>query len=158
MKCAYHAEVDAVGACVNCGRLICAECKTVLGGKIYCNPCAEKLFASRTQAAENTSGQGNLAVIPREISGWNWGAFFLGWIWGIGNNVWIALITLIPYVGFIMSFVLGVKGSEWAWKSKRWDSIEHFKGTQRKWAYWGLGLIVFVILFYIWIFTLVLTI
>lgn len=42
MKCSYHPDVDAVGACINCGRLICAECKTVVGGKIYCNPCADK--------------------------------------------------------------------------------------------------------------------
>jgi len=28
-------------------------------------------------AAENTSGQGRLAVIPEEIRGWNWGAFLL---------------------------------------------------------------------------------
>ena len=158
MNCAYHPEVDAVGTCVNCGRPVCAECKTVLGEKIHCNPCAEKLFASSTQAAGNTSGQGNLAVIPREISGWNWGAFLLSWIWGIGNNVWIALLALIPYVGFIMAIVLGVKGSEWAWENKRWDSIEHFKATQRKWAYWGIGFFGIVILFYILLFSWLLTV
>ena len=152
MKCAYHPEVDAVGACINCGRLVCAECKTVLGEKIYCNPRAEKLFASSAQAAGNTSGRGNFAVIPREISGWNWGAFLLSWIWGIGNNVWIALLALIPFAGVIMTVVLGVKGSEWAWKNKRWDSIEHFKGTQRKWAYWGIGILGIGILLYILLF------
>jgi len=35
MKCAYHPEREAVGACVDCGRLVCDECKTLLGGKIY---------------------------------------------------------------------------------------------------------------------------
>ena len=34
---------------------------------------------------ENTSGQGKAAVLPAELKGWNWGAFFLHVIWGIGN-------------------------------------------------------------------------
>ena len=153
MKCAYHPEADVVGSCVSCGRLICAECKTVLGEKIYCNPCADKLVASKVEtgdlAMENTSGQGKLAVVPKEIRGWNWGAFLLTWIWGLCHNVWIALSALIPYIGVIMAFVLGAKGTEWAWQNKRWDSIDHFKRTQRTWAYWGAGLTVFTIAGYI---------
>jgi hypothetical protein len=82
----------------------------------------------------NTSGQGSNALVPQEIQGWNWGAFLFSWIWGIGNNVWLALLALIPYVGFVMAIVLGIKGNEWAWKSKRWDSIEHFKKTQGTWS------------------------
>ncbi len=77
-------------------------------------------------------------VIPPEIDRWNWGAFFLTWIWGIGNNTFIALLALIPIFGtFIMPFVLGAKGSGWAWRDGRWDSIEHFKRVQRSWAIWG---------------------
>jgi hypothetical protein len=77
-------------------------------------------------------------VIPAEIKCWNWGAFLLNWIWGIGNNTYIALLALIPFVGFIMLFVLGAKGSAWAWRNGRWDSVEHFKRVQRRWAIWGL--------------------
>jgi hypothetical protein len=87
---------------------------------------------------ENTSGQGPTAVVPREIQGWNWGAFLLTWIWGIGNNVLLALLTLVPLVGLVMWFVLGVKGTEWAWQNKRWDSIEHFQRVQRTWTKWGV--------------------
>jgi hypothetical protein len=87
---------------------------------------------------ENTSGQGSNAVVPREIQGWNWGAFLLTWIWGLGNNVLLALLTLVPVVGLVMWFVLGVKGSEWAWQQKRWDSVEHFRRVQRTWAKWGV--------------------
>jgi hypothetical protein len=76
--------------------------------------------------------------IPPEINRWNWGAFFLNWIWGIGNGTPIALLTLVPIVGFVMPFVLGVKGSGWAWRNKRWDSVEHFKRAQRRWAIAGL--------------------
>jgi len=91
---------------------------------------------------ENTSGTGNAAAVPAEIDRWNWGAFLLTWIWGIGNSTYIALLALIPFVNFVMIFVLGAKGSAWAWQNKRWESVEHFKSTQRKWAI--AGLIVFV--------------
>lgn len=76
-------------------------------------------------------------TIPAEIDRWNWGAFFLNWIWGIGNNTYVALLALIPFFGFIMLFVLGAKGSVWAWRNGRWDSVEHFKRVQRRWAIWG---------------------
>lgn len=76
--------------------------------------------------------------IPREIDRWNWGAFLLNWIWGIGNNTFIALLTLIPFVGLVMPFVLGAKGSRWAWRNGRWDSVDHFRRVQRKWAIWGV--------------------
>lgn len=76
--------------------------------------------------------------IPPELDRWNWGAFLLNWIWGIGNKTYIALLTLVPFVGFIMLFVLGAKGSQWAWRNRRWDGVEHFKRVQRTWAKWGL--------------------
>lgn len=94
---------------------------------------------------ENTSGQGALATVPAEIDRWNWGAFFLNWIWGVGNNTFIALLMFIPVANFVMPFVLGVKGSAWAWRNKKWESVEEFKRIQRKWAKWSfilLGLMV----------------
>jgi hypothetical protein len=78
-------------------------------------------------------------TIPAEINRWNWGAFLLNWIWGIGNQTYIALLALIPVFGFIMLFVLGAKGSAWAWRNGRWDSVEHFKRVQRRWAIAGVA-------------------
>lgn len=76
--------------------------------------------------------------IPPELDRWNWGAFLLNWIWGVGNNTYIALLTFVPFVGIIvMPFVLGAKGSRWAWRNGRWDNVEHFKRVQRLWAIWG---------------------
>jgi hypothetical protein len=77
-------------------------------------------------------------AVPPEVRRWNWGAFLLSWIWGIGNQVWIALLALIPVVNLVMIFVLGAKGNEWAWKKRRWESVEAFHSTQRKWAIAGL--------------------
>ena len=47
-------------------------------------------------------------------------------------------MALIPGFGFIWMLVLGAKGSAWAWRNGRWDSVEHFKRVQRRWAIWGL--------------------
>jgi hypothetical protein len=38
----------------------------------------------------------------------------------------------------VMPFVLGAKGSRWAWRNGRWDSVAHFKRVQRLWAIWGV--------------------
>ncbi len=115
---------------------------------------------------ENTSGQGKKSIVPDEIKGWNWSAFLLGWIWGIGNHVWVALLTLIPVlsIGFIMAFasndilipalisafgfllimsiVIGAKGNEWAWKNDNWKDIEQFKNYQKVWRKYGITIII----------------
>ena len=80
------------------------------------------------------SGHGPSTIVPSEVKRWNWGAFFLHWIWGVFNNTFIALLCLIPVVNLVMPFVLGFKGNEWAWRNKKWSSIEDFHQTQRNWA------------------------
>ena len=91
---------------------------------------------------ENNSGGGSSIIPPPGIKGWSWGAFLLNWIWAIGNRTWIGLLCFVPYVGFLMSFYLGFKGRELAWRNKRWDSIEHFNAVQKKWSTWGVILVV----------------
>lgn len=85
----------------------------------------------------NTSGQGAGARVPDELAGWNWGAFLLHWIWGIGNNTFIALLAFVPIVNLVIPFVLGFRGNAWAWQNKRWASIEEFRTIQRAWAKWA---------------------
>jgi len=159
-SCDYHPNRDVVSICMHCGRSICTECKVELNEKIYCNPCADNIYTSKVQGdaavQENTSGLGSSAIVPQEVQGWNWGAFFLDWIWAIGNKAWIGvflgLFAVIIYIvatqfnsewvgwltSIVISVVLALKGSEWAWQNKRWDSIEHFKRTQKKWRNWGI--------------------
>lgn len=98
----------------------------------------------------NTSGTGG--PVPEEIKGWNWGAFWLNWIWGIAHNVWIALLVFCLPV--IWQIVLGVKGSEWAWQQRQFDSVEQFKQTQAVWSKWGwiIGLVGIAIWVLAWIF------
>ena len=90
----------------------------------------------------NNSGHGNLfdpsIPVPDEIKGWNWGAFLMPWLWPFTNHVWIGLLSFVPQVGCLMAIALGSKGNEWAWRSRRWRSIEHFKAHQRGWAIAGV--------------------
>jgi hypothetical protein len=117
--------------CPNCG-------KEVGEGDSFCPGCGQRLKVEVTP--ENTSGQGESVIVPEEVKGWSWGAFILTWIWGVCNGVLISLLCLIPIFGIAWAFVLGVKGNEWAWRNKKWDSIEHFKNTQRGWNIAGIVL------------------
>lgn len=109
----------------------------------------------------NNSGQGGLfdlsVPVPEEIQGWNWGAFLLGPFWLVSNRVWLGFLALVPIFGFWMAIALGVKGNEWAWKSRRWQSIEQFKTHQKRWAiagvvfgtsvnliFWQMGIMLFL--------------
>jgi hypothetical protein len=151
MKCAIHEDREAIGACCSCGRYVCSECKVSIGGQVYCNQCLDARIRTGAWPAQTRivtpcpSGAGAGSPVPLEIRGWSWGGFLLTWIWGIGNNVWIAFVALasiIPYVGWVasltMSIILGIRGNEWAWQNKRWESVEQFKQTQRRWMWWGV--------------------
>ena len=91
-------------------------------------------------AETNTSGQGEASQFPKELSGWSWGGFLLGPIWGPCNGTYFALFMFVPVFGFIVQFMLGLKGREYAWRNKRWESEEDFLDTQRSWAIAGLSL------------------
>ncbi|BBA33873.1 uncharacterized protein sS8_1919 [Methylocaldum marinum] len=93
-------------------------------------------------SSENNSGGGSSIVIPPGVRGWSWGAFLLTWIWAVFNRTWIGLLCLIPYIGFVFSVYLGIRGRELAWRNKRWDSLEHFNQIQRRWSIGGLIIVV----------------
>jgi hypothetical protein len=117
----------------------CPKCGKEVGeGFTFCPHCGQSLKVGATP--ENTSGQGELAIVPEEVKGWSWAGFGLTWIWGVFNGVLISLLALIPGFALIWAIVLGIKGREWAWRNKKWDSVEHFKSTQRPWDIAGIVL------------------
>lgn len=77
------------------------------------------------------------AAVESELKKWNWGAFLLGPIWGIGHGVFRSLLTFVPIYGIYEWIMLGRQGNRWAWEKRPWDSVESFRKTQRKWAMWG---------------------
>jgi hypothetical protein len=71
--------------------------------------------------------------VPPEIRKWNWGAFYFGWAWGVGNKAYLALLTLVPCFNFIWMFFCGALGNQWAWKSGEFKDVEQFMAVQRTW-------------------------
>jgi serine/threonine protein kinase len=81
--------------------------------------------------------------LPIELDRWNWGATLLPGLWSINNRVWIGLIAwsglITCGIGWLpISIMLGAKGSDWAWRNRRWRSVEAFKANQRAWATAGM--------------------
>ena len=117
---------------------------------------------STGSAAENGSGVRG-AELPESLRGFNWGAFLMGPIWSLFNQVWIGLIGFISVIPQIpievkllitlaLSLYLGFKGNELAWRSKKWSSVAHFASVQRTWFIVGLAAtVVFAILSIIFI-------
>ena len=83
----------------------------------------------------------------------NWGAFFLGWLWGIGNKSWITLLQipfiiiaflpvipsklqLIPIlalgIAIIMAIIFGIYGNKWAIQNNSYITEEDFTKHQQK--------------------------
>jgi len=126
----------------------CPKCgKEVSEDAMFCPQCGQNLKVG--VAAANTSGQGESAIVPEEVKGWSWAGFGLTWIWGVFNGVLISLLALIPFFAFVWAIVLGIKGREWAWRNKKWNSVEDFKNTQRPWDIAG------IVLFAIWVVAIV---
>ena len=123
------------------GTIFCQRCgKEIEESSTFCQECGAPAKVVQQQVS-------SVDELPAGIRGWSWGAFLLNFIWAIGNRVWIGLLVLIPFVGWIFAFWLGFKGREMAWKLRRWDSVEHFQIVQKKWSKWGVIITVVLFLF-----------
>jgi len=75
MKCSNHPLVDSVAFCGQCGRALCAECKRVVSGTVYCETClAARLQGTTLSPILGPSGAGPSPGL----------ALFLGFIPGVG--------------------------------------------------------------------------
>ncbi|MBR6722246.1 hypothetical protein IKL64_02205 [bacterium] len=69
----------------------------------------------------------------------NWGAFLLGWIWGLFNNSYVTLIQIPvifiphigPWIGFGLAVFFGIKGNAWALEHKQFKSDINFLKYQK---------------------------
>jgi hypothetical protein len=95
-----------------------------------------------TTVYDERSGKGAASVLPPEVKGWNWGAAGFPVWWGMYHGVWSGLVAIVPIVGLVWWIVMGIKGSEWAWRSEPWQSVEYFKKMQRKWMPWGIAAVI----------------
>ena len=90
------------------------------------------------------------AVPPQCQGGFNFGAFFFTWIWGLNHHaywtLWGIPISFIPCGGLIFSIYCGMKGNETAWNSGRFSTPEECLACQNTWMYWGIGVIAFTVI------------
>ncbi len=93
MKCTYHPDREAVGACVNCGRLICGECKTINDNKSYCATCSAKLFQATPTVDK---------IVPEleQMAKPNWFRRHLNWV------AFLALVAQYPLIIAVEALIL----------------------------------------------------
>src|SRR5579859_500350 len=77
MNCSVHTDVPAVAFCRTCGKALCADCRHVAQGTVY---CAEHL--PTTAGAPYTASAGSFA--PPGVDAHPGLAFVLGFIPGVG--------------------------------------------------------------------------
>ncbi len=93
--------------------------------------------------AEDVDSRQGERELPDELRGLNWGALMMNFVWGLAMRVPWTWLHLVPFVGWVMPLVFWVRGNEWAWRFRQWESIEHFRRVQRKWEIAG---VIFVVL------------
>lgn len=91
----------------------------------------------------NSNTENNLQYqIEEELHKFNWGAFFLNFVWASFNGAWkefwpsfvvmciLFLLSGIPLIGLLfgllnilMAVYVGRHGNEWAWYGKKWESL-----------------------------------
>ena len=102
----------------------------------------------------NSNTENNLQYqIEEELHKFNWGAFFLNFVWASFNGAWkefwpsfvvmciLFLLSDIPLIGLLfgllnilMAVYVGRHGNEWAWYGKKWESLDKFTSVQKVWA------------------------
>jgi TM2 domain-containing membrane protein YozV len=121
MKCAVHAEADAVGYCRNCGKAMCAVCVRPVRAVLYCEDCLANVMghaatpgpASAYPAASALPPVAEPAAAPRSgLAPSPTLAFLLGFLPGLGafyNEQYGK--GIIHLAIFLFLFIIGVDGA-----------------------------------------------
>lgn len=108
--------------------------------------------------------------------GFNWGAFWLSFIWGIAHRSWLTLVILpvglLSIVVGVTSIFLGptgsairfafnainlglaiwfgIKGNQWAWRTRGLRTEAQFRKREKIWALFGWIVGLLAISFTVW--------
>lgn len=119
--------------------IFCHACsKEIPDNAIHCHECGAPQTVKFSSSSKTPVSKQVLEPLPEGIQGWCWGGLLLNAIWAIRFRVWLGLLALIPIVGFGISFWLGFKGRELAWRKGNWTNIEEFNKSQRRWSIAGV--------------------
>lgn len=100
---------------------------------------------------DERSGHGTASVVPPELRRWSWGAAGLTWIWGARHRVWIALVALVPGISIFIMILLGLRGNEYAWRAKKYESVDDLLHQEEVWKLWGIVFFIFHVLGILWL-------
>ena len=93
---------------------------------------------------------GNAPSLLPQVSGLNWGAFLLNWIWAYHiKPLWCLfgfLITCLPFGGLAIAVYGLIKGNELSWTHRPYKNIEEFRAVQGAWTKWALIILILQIL------------
>jgi len=107
---------------------------------------------------------GNDAALLRHVRGWNWGAFFLNWIWafshgltwwGVGLLVLAILSVFVPFLPLVflgVTIYIAIRGSEMAWERRHFRDLADFRAVQTAWRNWGIVVFIFEVLLGVFLF------
>jgi hypothetical protein len=119
MKCAVHADADAVGYCRNCGKALCAVCVRPVRDVLYCEDCLANVMGlpAAPGAAYPTASAVPPVVEPATVPRSGLApspmlAFFLGFLPGLGafyNEQYGK--GIIHLAIFLFLFIMGVDGA-----------------------------------------------
>lgn len=131
MKCYKHPDRDAIAVCVVCGRGVCEDCATRIGGKFYCKEDAEKIFERAPQyvARIEPTGRRSTSITVAAI------LFFIFGILEVVGSLPVmtagGFVSYLPFFGFLggllalLGFIVMIVGildivaGYWLWGSLR---------------------------------------
>jgi hypothetical protein len=119
MNCYIHPERESESTCAACGKPVCPECKVTLVGRVYCNPCAEKMYVAALNHPSWFEQHLNLTtVIGLFISTVLnvFGIFILMMIDPAATEETLALQTQV--LGYILSFLIMFPIAGWVIRKK----------------------------------------
>lgn len=64
LTCAHHEKRDARARCVQCGTLLCAECRAKVGGRNYCRPCVPEKLKRKLPGRRSPTLAAILSAVP----------------------------------------------------------------------------------------------
>lgn len=89
--------------------------------------------------------------------GWNWGGFFIPYLWLLGHGRTTAgflllLTTAVPLLNVLhlilypaTAIYLGLQGYEISWRHRAYHSVEQLRDGEREWAWWGALVLLLVV-------------
>ncbi len=154
--------------------LVCGRCRAPRGMVVDPNAEVPGTFAPVDSvrppapwAAPDGRNREKPPLPPSLERRWNWGAFWLPFLWGLNHHAYQTLIVLMfavlsgivstvllirhpnvlaaPLVTLLVFWVaglpfciwFGMRGNGWAWRYRDFQSVEQFEVVQNIWAAWA---------------------